>query len=112
VSDFKVGDRVRVTFEAEVVGEDWHPGACLCCRPKDGPKIRENYLDQPGVTVEVLEPPVEVFKPGDLVRHKHWGSVYVIKKSGWVAVGGDRVAESDTPFELFTSKHYERVELG
>ena len=105
------GDRVRVVIEGEVyhvaedrfgVGDD----------PLDG---RGNiiYPDKGHVvSVEKLEPPVEVFKPGDVVRYKFGPRRYVYT----IATGGYVDHEDgvylDAAGDLFTSRSYEKIDLG
>lgn len=114
MSEFKVGDRVRVTFEATVAGSPAPRGACLCSFGYNDGHIREEYLRQEGVTVEkVLPPPPEVFKPGDVVRALGTGSTYTLTNDGYVSHSTGQVWTDGAEWRdnEFTSKRYERVEL-
>ena len=119
MSEYRVGDRVRVTFEAEVVGDGAPSSACLCSfeygnHYRGGAKIRETYLRQEGVEVEKTDPPVETFKPGDVVRHT--AHIYALTPTGFVVLdqgifytygeGGRYQAED------FTSDVFERVDIS
>lgn len=78
MSDFKNGDRVRVTFEGE-----WRGGPT--------PSDRVSYINggnvpidsRYNVTVEKVEPP---FEPGDFVREKSSDRVFYIAADGYVQV--------------------------
>lgn len=105
--DIKKGDRVKVTIEGEVsyVGETWLT-------------INHNHdvaYKEPGAMVEKIEPPVEVFKPGDVVRVRGWegeGGLLHLAHGGYIN-------EYHTLFQRdrewmekeFTSERYEKVDL-
>ena len=103
MTDIKIGDRVRVTIEAELVG-DWENG-CVCTNQK----FSERYLRNDAVvSVEKLEPPVVVFGPGDVVRDKGSTLTFILTDDG-----GYTVVETGTHYDsgLFKSTWYERVNL-
>ena len=79
MTEFKPGDRVRVTLEGEV--RDTLPGGKLTLR-YDG----EYLFVQPPEKVEKIEPPVEAFKPGDFVREKSTDRVFYAATDGYVQV--------------------------
>lgn len=109
MADFTRGDRVKVTMEGVVRAVH---GAVVSVNDDEGKWLGEvNYLKNP---VEKIEPPVEVFEPGDIVRHKESGGIYLITKSwGSVAVGDGTVyGPSLSPAKGFTSDFWEKVELG
>lgn len=110
MTDIKKGDRVRVTFESvasEVssVGLNLHNGHTFV------------NIKQEGVTVEKIEPPVEVFKPGDVVRNSAW--TYALGTDGFLTIASayghpvgtfSRYGENGR-YEAsdFTTKWFERV---
>ena len=99
------GDRVRVTLEGTYRGESTDSP---CLNGHTMPlRSREN------VTLEKIEPPVEVFQRGDVVRHRQTGNTYTLTNDGYVshttgAVWMDGAGWRDSQF---TSERYERVEL-
>lgn len=109
-TDIRVGDTVKVTFEAEVI--------------KAGP--RELYIDagkaagtiwvaREHADVEKVEPPVEAFGPGDVVRNPVTGQTYTLAQDGWIMhYSGARFtcARTDSPMSQFTSEDFERVDLS
>ena len=105
MEDIKKGDRVRITIEGEVTAVS-----------TNGDLIVDDYHEiataapTGGITVEKVEPPVEVFGPGDVVRHKTEKVLYTIGKNGFLNHRSGILWESTT-FEPFTSEHYERVSL-
>lgn len=111
MSDYKpeVGDEVRITIQGKVtyVSDTW-------IRVDDN----EFYLAGEVESIEKIEPPVEVFKAGDVVRAK--GSpeyVYAVAKDGYLSLApGDagRFYGRDANYlhVSFTSKNYELVEVG
>lgn len=83
MSDYKpaVGDRVRVVLEGEV---NYSPGGFYTTR---------HYFSQGDpevVSIEKIEPPVTVFKPGDVVRPKSKSCEfeYLLTSDGWVSFRG------------------------
>ena len=105
------GDRVRVVLEGKVLGTDKN-GFSLGAY--DG-----NFII-PGaehvVSIEKIEPPVEVFKPGDVVRAK-WndGFLYSLGRDGYFSHSSALwfpYEDSITQAKDFTSRVYERVELA
>lgn len=110
MTDFKVGDRVRVTFEAVVADNSASGGACLCNLTNGGARIRQEYLRQEGVEVEKIEPP---FKPGEVVRNRHTGNTYTLTNDGYVSHSTGTVWNDGAEWrdKTFTTKNYELVEV-
>lgn len=108
----KAGDHIRVTIEGR-----YRPGTNGPISVGTfGPAERDwDFLsdETDTVTVEVLEPPVEVFQPGDVVRDKDTPSwVYVITEDGYTELPKGRHYNDGAAPSCFTSKEYERVDLG
>lgn len=100
MGNLKKGDRVRVTIESEVAGV-----ASMGLNLHDGHTWVNTAKE--GVTVEKVEPPVETFKPGDVVRQRYgFRHVYFVRPKGFTNLTEGK--EYDYPFE-FTSEFYERV---
>lgn len=106
------GDRVRVVLEDEVRGVE-SDGFVV------GDAADANYI-QPSaehvVSIEKIEPPVEVFKPGDVVRAK-WNDsfLYSLGRDGYFSHSSALwfpYENSITQEKDFTSRAYERVELA
>jgi hypothetical protein len=107
----KVGDRIRVTFEDVVIDTS------------DGIELANSHyadlfvfdLDEPTlVSVEKIEPPVEVFKPGDVVtRPRSGGHPIMLLETGYVRVGKPHLHPygHGCTRDFFTSEHFQRVEL-
>ena len=101
-----VGDRVRVTIEGEVTATGTRDGHHF--------DIADGfvYTHAEGVTVEKVEPPVEVFKPGDFVRRESDGAILHLAENGWLNMTNNRFYESpEVTGGYFTSERYEKVEL-
>lgn len=60
--------------------------------------------------VEKVEPPVEVFGRGDIVRSKSGGHVYLITSEGYVEMN-ENIRGYANPPATFTSKGYEKINL-
>lgn len=108
MSGFKVGDKVRVTLEGTV------KNVLSSGKVHVGYDTRYLFIHDPE-EVEKIEPPVEVFKPGDYVRDKHAGNDlrlivgnYDGSVRGWVNLSTNHFYENNT---TFTSEEYERVTL-
>lgn len=113
----KAGDRVRITIEGiadEVLaGESYgeHP------EPR-GFDARSSEGDK--VTIEKIEPPVEVFGPGDVVRPRAGmdHSVRVLGRDGYLLLWDGRFYKYDDrasgayKARDFTSRRWERVAVG
>lgn len=101
----QVGDRVRVTFEG-----DYLDGVI-----KAGPSF---WIYRNGISairsIEKIEPPVEVFEPGDTVRSKSGGFLYSIGSDGYFSHPARHFFEWGYGIgeKHFTSKDYERVNLS
>jgi hypothetical protein len=107
------GDRVRVVLEGDV--------AYLC--PGGGFMLASNGIwpDQEHVvSVERIEPPVETFGPGDLLRSKRSGGLRLLALGGYVVVRSTGFADGEflpygqspaIPAQDFTSKDWEKVDV-
>lgn len=111
MADIKKGDRVKVTIEGEVANTTTHDyvvgigghNAVFARNPRD-------YT----VTVEKIEPPVEVFKPGDVVRDKGVPDfLYSIGPSGYTQLsdGSHFKWDSCLGSDHFTSREFEKVNI-
>lgn len=113
MSDIKHGDRVRVVAEGLA-----HNNGRYTVVQNDNDDWLVEYRNGAvgnGVKVEKIEPPVEVFQPGDVVRSKRDGSsTYTITNDGYVShQTGDHWHDGREYCERqFTSEYYERVDLG
>jgi hypothetical protein len=112
VGDYKpqVGNRYRVTFEGDCeregvvrLGEGWAFGGELLNK---------------AVSVEKIEPPVEVFGPGDVVRRLvDRDYVYALGDNGYTNLTLQHVYTYNDDLRSFnaddfTSKSFERVTLS
>lgn len=114
--DIKVGDRIRVTYEATVTDS-----------PGDGTLWGDSHggarLVYPGLdTVEVLPPPVVQFQPGDVVRDRRQperlfalgteGYTHLTDYDGYRAGAYGRYGSLlHAGRDWFTSQAFEKVEL-
>lgn len=121
MSDIKVGDRVKVAIEG-TVGEvlrlgDNNTVYGLGFVNQFGNGSHTVFTNQDDVTVEKIEPPVETFGPGDVVRAKGIRGVFesrALGRDGYLAFPGGRFYRYGTDgFQAseFTSDRYERVEI-
>lgn len=104
----KAGDHVRVTLEGRVTTASSWFFEVEC---SDGRFNR--FSEKADITVEKIEPPVEVFKPGEVIRHKGSGVVLALAEVGFLNIDHKRFyryVDAGHP-EHFTSEHYERVVL-
>lgn len=103
MGDIKPGDYVRITIEGPWYDDDYRTTEQIA-------SIRE-YGAHPAdtVTVEKIEPPVEVFKPGDRLRYKGRWSGYEITVAdrGYLQHFTDGSVEFFTTPTKFTSEKYE-----
>lgn len=115
-TDIKRGDRVRVVIE-DTVSRISANGTIYLENdvPGEG-EMWVNPSDSNVVSVEKIEPPVEAFGPGDILRRKVDGSHIVLGVTGYTylltgghypygAGGGNR------SLGFFTSERFEKVEL-
>lgn len=109
------GDRVRVVLEGEVdstfANGDFDLGRSIGWTNSIRP------TDETVVSIEKIEPPVEVFKPGDVVRSKaNPGLLYSIGRDGYLSHSLHEFfgwyPTGATHREAFTSRYYEKVSLG
>ena len=114
-AEFKVGDQVKVALEGEVTrvlkyggfGDD-----CFELRIQMYGSLHPHYVYTDSAIIEKAEPPVEVFKPGDIVSDA-FGTVRVIAQGGWVRLdNGKFYSTKDAEPIAFTSEHFERVQVG
>lgn len=118
MSDYKPqkGDRVRVVVEGEITGT-YREGQCFNIGHSPGGMYVTPHTEHV-VSVEKLEPPVEVFGPGDIVRPKDIGHiVYMLGRNhySYVYTGpgeGEVIRARFYDTERFTSERYEKVNLG
>lgn len=104
----QVGDRVRVVIESEVTRKTAH--GSITTAAYNGFQPDQDDI----VSVEVLAPPVTVFNPGEVVRHKSNGSMWLILNDGYVRLGsilGSAAKPQRSNPAQFTSEDYELVEL-
>ena len=97
----KKGDYVRVTIEGEVEGVSGRHGWF-------GVGGQEVYFDG-DFTVEKIAPPVETFKPGDVVRRKDDVVIFTISRAGYIR--HDEGVYYPV-MSSFTSENYEKVNLS
>jgi hypothetical protein len=103
----KKGDRVRGVLEGEVTrADEYDPWFNLVGMPlySEGSAV---------VSFVKVEPPVEVFKPGDVVRNISTGATYAIGQNGWIMLRGStgRYGGSFTTGDVkqFTSDAFETI---
>jgi hypothetical protein len=101
----QAGDRVRVVLEGAVRKQPLN-GQFIVGRSGQANHIIPDAAHV--VSVELIEPPVVTFKPGDTVRAKVTGYHYTIGSNGYYDHRARRVW---SPTAAFTSEGYERVEL-
>lgn len=122
VSEYKPqgGERVRVVLEGDVADDVNSIGFSL--EQETGGFFPIMWDDSSVVSIEKIEPPVEVFKPGDRVRSKASGAEFTLGEDGYLAHRNparephysrwmDYRVTATQPSH-FTSQKYERVELG
>jgi len=114
---FARGDRVKVTLEGEVTRVlDIEPGSEeVELRVEHNGRASYVYTDM--ATVEKVEPPVEVFGPGDVVRDRVYHNlVYTLGSDGYYSHRRDVWRANGSPDHWkagpFTSESYERVSVG
>lgn len=114
MTDYKPqkGDHVRVVLEGEVTSPG-EQGEFTLLPNNHCTSITLSLQRLAGfsASIEKIEPPVTVFKPGDLLRRKSDGTHYLITLDGWTIVGNGYVEEQPA-YRPFTSEHYELVSLG
>lgn len=111
---YKKGDRVRVTLEATVTHPFTDDDAGLSVRFDDDVlgecTIGSSQVKRGEVSFEKIEPPAEVFGPGDVVRSKTTGTVRTLGYGGWVNhATGNWYPDKNS---RFTSGECERVDLS
>lgn len=118
MSDYrpKEGDRVRVVMEG-TIGEVWHSGLFRLHPDNEATEFTVSPDRAKGfnLSIEKIEPPVETFKPGDVVVRKGSNLQRLITDDGWVAFGPGWSfpgTHMDEPGRVHTSEHYEKVNLG
>lgn len=117
MTDVKKGDRVRITFEGEA--DEYLAGITYGTHEAGDRNFEVRSDEGDTVTIEKIEPPVEVFGPGDLLRTTHDGppAYYYLAENGYVRLVGGGYGNV-TPFyeydegDVFTSKEYEKVDLA
>lgn len=99
----KKGDRVRVVLEGEVTR-----GLGIT----DTFDLEGRYIYANGyavTSIEKIEPPVELFGPGDTVRGRATGRLFTLAATGYINHGRGDFTCSST--QKFTSLDFERVEI-
>lgn len=107
---YRRGDRVKVTLEGEVTRVmDIEPGSeTVELRIEHNGRASFVYTDM--ATVEKVEPPVETFGPGAVVRDKVVHSArYAIGNGGYFSFTTNEWHDDPTDF---TTDRYERVEVS
>ena len=116
MTDIKKGDRVKVTLEGTLTSAD-HPDAFAMGRSQQR-AIFSTQAKEYTVTIEKIEPPVEVFKPGDVVRVKRGldGHARVLGQDSYIVIPSGRQwrygEAGGYEREEFTSRRFERVNLS
>lgn len=110
MSDYKPvkGDRVRVVLEGEV-SEVWHSGRFVLQSDDDAVEIgfSADRVEGFNVSIEKIEPPVEVFQPGDVVRSILFPEhVYRLGNGGYYSHSMEKTYR---PLGAFTADEYELV---
>jgi hypothetical protein len=115
VSDYKpkVGDRVRVVLEGEV--DD--PARGYGTYVRDGDGITSFVAAEHVVSIEKIEPPVEVFKEGLVVRRRagvNAGRVYTLGVGTYVPHSDGYEIEYGVGYTrgFFNAENFERVTLS
>lgn len=109
------GDRVRVVLEGEV---GWVSGSGTGNFEVGTGDSYVNPDRAEVVSVDKIEPPVEVFKPGDVVRERTTGVHYALAVDGWTLLNGRdsrhyrKNATGGYVGGEFNSVAYERVPLS
>ena len=115
MTDIKVGDKVRITFEDIVtsVGDDGRVFVDLDTDDcEDDLDMEVGYLvGDDAVSITVLTPPIVTFKPGDVVRSKALGFLYTIGRDNGYLSHAEGFRWWPDLGDKFTSEHYELVEL-
>jgi hypothetical protein len=104
----KKGDHVRVVLEGEVGAGS--TGRMFTLYP-DNSAVQISFtperVDGFNISVEKIEPPVEFFKPGDVVRSTGYPEhVYTLGKDGYYSHMAEKFYEPCGPF---TSAEFELV---
>lgn len=105
MGNLKKGDRVKVTIEADVLfgssfGVDLDVGGGTVT-------LREETWR--GLEFEKIEPPVEQFGPGDVVRSKLNGDIRALGHDGWFNITTRTWHRGDV--SLLTSEGHEKVSI-
>lgn len=110
MSAFKRGDRVRVTIEDEIIDATSSDGYILL---KSGYAFYVEGARKMDVnSFEKIEPPVVTYGVGDTVRHVLTDRVYTIGRGGFLShTNGKWFAGNNEDFD-FTSKNYEKINIG
>lgn len=111
----KVGDYIRIVIEGPWDGS----GEVLDYGVQPREDERTEWYANPGdvVTIEKIDPPVETFGPGDLVRGRDGGSVVALGLDGFFNLGsGEFFTYGQNGFyltpEKFTSRRFKRVSVS
>jgi hypothetical protein len=117
MSEFKKGDRLRVTTEVEVVDPTpIHRNGLTALRAiLDGGVV--DVVITPSSSIQKIEPPVETFQPGDRIRRKltdGWTLPYeiTVADGGYLHHHGNGEVTWTPGPARFTSRSYEKVNLA
>lgn len=104
MTELIAGKRYKVTFEATA---QYRPSGVALVY--DNPLGIHAYLDElpTNITVEVVEPPIVTFEPGDRVKSKVNGWEYTVGHNGYYCHDNDHVYQSAF---VFTSEHFDKVD--
>jgi hypothetical protein len=118
MTEFKKGDRVRVTFDGAVTDAPTFVKRLRVTTDDHKYGVRGSLAWVEVEHVEKIEPPVEVFKPGDRLRRKGWEGAYEITlgSEGYLqhltSGGVSYSTYTASPREFFNSENFDKVDLG
>lgn len=117
MADVKKGDRVKVTIEGEVTDVQATGDVVLGGHSPSNAIFRQGGNGRYTATVEKIEPPVEVFRDGDLIRAKESPDMVIVLTGdgGYTYIGptnkGLHVGHTGGHRATANSKHWEKIEL-
>lgn len=116
MAKIKPGDWYRITIEGQWDADE----SAIATKGLASLVHGDDFLtdDSDIVTVEKIEPPVEIFRPGDVVRSRELPTtILALSKKGYTYVGANnrglflRYERGSRSPEEFTSEDYEKVSL-
>lgn len=108
MSELKKGDSVKVTLEGTVTNIVPFGDDRIELRIEDG-SGDVYYISPSKSNVEKVEPPVEVFEPGTIVRGKYSGRIKIVTKQGVIDSKTGSVIDL---LEHATGRYFVRVSVG